>query len=85
MMRVYACRGPAAAATAPGFLNINSTPWAKVYVNGAYIGDTPIRGHELPTGAHQIRLSNPRIAEDKTATIRIQSGETTKQSFSLAP
>ena len=76
---------PAAATTGPGFLNINSTPWAKVYVNGAYIGDTPIRGHKLPTGAHEVRLSNPRIAEDKTATIRIKSGETTKQSFSLAP
>ena len=69
----------------PGLLDVNTTPWAKVYIDGTYVGDTPIRGHSLPAGKHSIRLSNPRLEVDKEATISIRAGETTKKYFELGP
>jgi hypothetical protein len=67
----------------PGTLDVNTTPWARVYVDGTYIGDTPIRGHSLPAGGHRIRLSNPRLEQDTEASITIRVGETTKKYFEL--
>jgi hypothetical protein len=67
----------------PGALDVNTTPWARVYIDGTYIGDTPIRGHSLPAGGHRIRLSNPRLEQDTEASITIRVGETTKKYFEL--
>lgn len=71
------------ASAAPGLLDLNTTPWAKVYIDGAYIGDTPIRGHSLPAGGHRIRLSNPRLEKDTETDISIRPGETTKKYLEL--
>jgi len=71
------------AAASPGLLDLNTTPWAKVYIDGNYIGDTPIRGHSLPAGRHSIRLANPRLDKDIETTISIRPGETTKKYFEL--
>jgi len=67
----------------PGTLDVNTTPWARVYIDGTYIGDTPIRGHSLPAGGHRIRLSNPRLEQDTEASVTIRVGETTKKYFEL--
>jgi len=67
----------------PGLLDVNTSPWAKVYIDGTYIGDTPIRGYSLPAGRHRIRLANPRLEQDTEANISIRAGETTKKYFEL--
>lgn len=69
----------------PGLLDVNATPWAKVYIDGRYIGDTPIKSHSLPAGSHKIRLSNPRLEQDKNGRITIRAGKTTVKYYDLGP
>ncbi len=43
-----------------GYLNLQVSPWAKVFVNGEYREDTPLQKPlALPAGKYEIRLENP--------------------------
>lgn len=46
-------------ALAQGELTIGALPWAQVYVDGEYRGDTPLRRMPLAVGAHSLRLRCP--------------------------
>jgi hypothetical protein len=71
---------PALAAPAtngePGTLSIDSTPYARIYVDGAYLGDTPLFGEQVPSGKHQFKavLQDNRT---KTFTVEIRPGQLT--------
>ncbi|WP_461867042.1 PEGA domain-containing protein [Thermococcus sp.] len=68
-----------------GYLSVTSNPsGAKVYVDGGYIGETPIEDYKLYTGNHKIRLIKDGY-EDYTKTIAIHPGQTTVISASLTP
>jgi serine/threonine-protein kinase len=45
----------AAAAPAPGWYAIDSTPYATIYVDDRKIGDTPLDRISLPAGSHRVR------------------------------
>ncbi|WP_198362115.1 PEGA domain-containing protein [Thermococcus pacificus] len=61
-----------------GFLTVYSDPsGAKVYVDGSYIGDTPIENYKLSTGEHTIKLVKENYA-DYVREITIELGKTTK-------
>ena len=63
----------------PGTLTVNTYPWAKVFVDGADLGRTPLVGHSLPAGTHQLELIVPGAGDKKIAeTITITAGEETK-------
>ncbi len=47
---------PAAVEEGTGLLTVNSYPWAEVLLDGRRIGNTPVLGRTLDSGAHTIRL-----------------------------
>ena len=67
----------------PGFLTINATPWADVFVDGKAVGQTPIGSLEVEPGTHTVRLVCPPLEAEKTTTVTVGSGETKPVSVDL--
>jgi len=44
-----------------GTLNLQSSPWASVTVDGKHVGQTPVVGLRLPAGGHRVTLTNPGL------------------------
>jgi len=63
---------------APGYLNVDSFPFATIYVDDTRIDITPIPKLPLSPGVHQLRA---RLKDGRTRTlpIRIRSGKTTRK------
>jgi hypothetical protein len=82
---VAAARPPLETAkkTDPGFLSINSIPWANVFVDGKPVGTTPISRIKLQPGAHQISFESPegKLIEKK---IQIRPGKSERLDVRLA-
>jgi serine/threonine-protein kinase len=57
----------------PGFVSIDSDPWATIYIDGQRIGVTPVIGREVKSGKRQIRavLEDGR---DKRVTVDVTPG-----------
>ena len=60
-----------------GRLKVVVKPWADVYLDGAYVGSTPLTPRTLPAGEYQIRLENPQLNKKVTKTIQVVSGQDT--------
>lgn len=61
-----------------GFVDVDSIPEAKVYIDGRDIQKkTPVHTYEMRAGEHSIRLVTEDGAYDRTYTFRIQAGMTT--------
>jgi hypothetical protein len=69
----------AATGTKTGTLQINSRPWADVYVDNKPVGHTPQMGLQLSPGHHTIKLTNPTMGMSKTLSVTIRAGETIKK------
>jgi serine/threonine-protein kinase len=65
-----------AAESGTGTLQINSRPWANVYVDGQMVGHTPQMGLSLPAGRHTIKLENPTMNMSKSLSVTIHAGQT---------
>ena len=61
----------------PGYLNVNSSPWTTVYINGREVGDIPIIKHELPAGRYKVTLLNNEYKIRKTFYVEILPGKVT--------
>jgi serine/threonine protein kinase len=57
-----------------GYINIGANPWAKVFVDGAEISETPIVNHKLPIGTHTIEFTNPHFKPVRRK-IKIEQGK----------
>jgi len=44
---------------APGRLSLQSYPWASVFVDGAYVGTTPLLDLPVSAGPHVVRIERP--------------------------
>ncbi len=55
-------------------LRVNLVPWARVTVNGRYVGDTPL-DLELRPGRHRVALSNPHTGQQAELDIAAASGD----------
>jgi serine/threonine-protein kinase len=55
-----------------GWLNLNSVPWAKVYIDGDYRGETPIQELALPAGRHRVRLVNPSMELSSSLVVQVR-------------
>jgi hypothetical protein len=53
-----------------GSLRILVTPWADVFVDGRFAGQTPLAALRVPTGKHTIVLRHPELGE-KTAVVEV--------------
>jgi serine/threonine protein kinase len=51
-------------------VDINSRPWARVFIDDRYVDDTPFRA-ELRAGTHRLRFENPVDGSSKTITIDV--------------
>ena len=69
------------AVTGKGKLVLNSKPWSNLYLDGAYIGQTPQMSLEVPAGNHRVEFHcgscNP--AQKKTESFKVRDGETVKK------
>ncbi|MDY0062406.1 MAG: serine/threonine-protein kinase [Myxococcota bacterium] len=66
---------PPAVAAAPGFLRLQAVPFARVFVDGTDIGETPIVRHSLDPGKHRITLVNNKLAGKITFEVEIRANE----------
>jgi tRNA A-37 threonylcarbamoyl transferase component Bud32 len=67
-----------------GKLNVQITPgWAKVFIDGAYVSTTPLIGHELSPGTHQLRVLSERLGIDQTEAVVVDGGKTTVKAYSF--
>jgi hypothetical protein len=64
---------PAGAPVASGWLSVESTPPARIYVDGVELGTTPLVGRPLQPGRHELRavLSDGRT---KTLAVDVPAG-----------
>jgi hypothetical protein len=60
-------------------LNVNSTPSARVWVDGREIGTTPISQLALPIGQHEVRFEHPEHGE-RRMTVLVRVGATSQAS-----
>jgi hypothetical protein len=58
------------AVTVPnGTLNINATPWAAVWIDGAPFGETPLGNVSIVPGEHEIVFRHPQLGERRETII----------------
>ena len=60
-----------------GTLVVDAVPWARVYLNGEYIGLTPSKINEIPAGSYRLVLENPDYPK-KSRVIIIEADQTTR-------
>ncbi|HET8938326.1 MAG TPA: hypothetical protein VFN67_33005 [Polyangiales bacterium] len=63
------------AAVNEGTLQVNSRPWARILVDGHFMGHTPQRALRLPVGLHRVLLVNDELDMNKVFEVVIQPGE----------
>ena len=59
----------------PGRLSVQSRPSAGVFVDGQFIGYTPIQNFALPPGNYTVRLVREEFGLDYSRSVTIQAGE----------
>ena len=64
-----------AATGEPGFLDVWSNPWARIYIDGVLQPhSSPRRGLEVPSGRHVVRLHNPELGLSHQETVVVPPG-----------
>ncbi len=53
----------ASAESDSGYISVQCTPWAKIFIDNEYAGTTPISGSiKMPAGEHTVTFNNPNFA-----------------------
>jgi hypothetical protein len=65
------------AVTAPGYLSINSSPWARVLVDGRGVGTTPQIRIRVTAGRHHLMLAREGF-QTHTAWVTVPAGGTVR-------
>jgi serine/threonine-protein kinase len=60
-----------------GTLSVNAVPWARIFVDGRPLGQTPRSGLSLPVGSHTLKLVTGG-GETRTKTVQISAGRETR-------
>jgi hypothetical protein len=69
-----------------GFLTVNATPWAIVFLDGQRLDVTPIFKRKVPAGRHALELRNPDRNLVRRLTVEIPvDGELKRKVDLLAP
>jgi hypothetical protein len=58
-----------------GVLQINSRPWARVLLDGRFVGHTPQLDLRLAEGRHHVRLVNEQMDMGKVFDVTIKAGQ----------
>ncbi|MEM9187920.1 MAG: protein kinase [Myxococcota bacterium] len=68
----------------PGTLSFNTDPWSYVYLDGRNLGATPILGHRVPAGRHQVRFENPSEGLTRRVAVEVAPGQHRRVTLDLA-
>lgn len=75
---------PVVASAAVGTLNLNSTPWGDIFIDGKPLGrQTPAFGLRLPAGEHEIRIVNPIQKSEARLKVHVESGQVLNREVQL--
>lgn len=66
-----------------GYVTLNSSPWAKITIDGKPFGSTPIFKKKLSAGRHKVRLVNEEMGVNVTRTITVEGGRVLKRNWKL--
>ena len=68
-----------------GYINVTTSPeqGAKVYVDGKYIGESPIKTDKLASGTHTVRVMK-EMYKMKEQTFTVNDGQTTNAALNMA-
>ncbi len=66
-----------------GRLNLNVIPWAKVFRNKHFVGDTPLERERLPVGWQTLVLVNEDLNVRRTIRVRIRPNRVTREVIDL--
>jgi hypothetical protein len=69
-------RAPLGTSSTSGTLWIDCSPSARVFVDNAFVGDTPVRGLQVAPGDHQVRLVDGELRTSKSFELTISPGQT---------
>lgn len=58
-----------------GWLSINAIPWAEVFLDGIFLGETPLERIKMPVGKHTLVLVNNCVGDSKTVVVEIKKGK----------
>ncbi len=59
----------------PGFLTVDSSPYATIYLDGKKLGYTPIVDQRLASGKHTLRAVSSAGGQERTVTITVKPGK----------
>lgn len=77
--------GISASLTPVGYVTVTSEPsGARVYLDGTYIGNTPITEYKVQAGAYEVTVEDDGYQAYKTS-IKIEAGETKEINVELTP
>jgi serine/threonine protein kinase len=68
--------GSPAPSVALGYLSLDSSPWAEVFLAGELLGSTPLQRVPLPPGKHVLALKNPELHTSASYVVEIKPGQT---------
>jgi hypothetical protein len=66
-----------------GSLDLDTLPWSVVFLNGEELGDTPLKGLQLPAGVHRFRFLPQREGTAVFREIEVEAGKTARVKFTL--
>jgi hypothetical protein len=65
-----------------GRVSINAVPWARVWIDGRALGETPLANVSVPAGEHEILFRHPQLGERREKAV-VRSGAVTRVSATL--
>ena len=74
---------PTTVPSEPAYVSVNSDPWSYVIIDGSRIKTTPLRGHRIEPGRHEIVLENLEAGLERRFEIEVDPGETKRLSVDL--
>jgi serine/threonine-protein kinase len=66
-----------------GQLSVGSQPWARIYLDGRLLGNTPVVDLRVPAGNHVLRLVCPTTGKTRQVRLRIASQKRVQRIFDL--
>ncbi|MBI3019366.1 MAG: serine/threonine protein kinase [Deltaproteobacteria bacterium] len=66
-----------------GYVSLTVKPWGNVFVEGQYVGTTPLVNQPLPVGKYTVLVSNPELNQSKKIAIQVLENKISKYRLSF--
>ena len=61
-----------------GYVSLTAKPWGRVFVEGHYVGTTPLIHQPLPIGKYTLLVSNPELHQSKKISVHVLENKISK-------